>query len=141
MHTGSHSSSPVQIKRARIEIIPLIDIMFFLLASFMLVSLTMINVKAVKVDLPNANSAVQNNNPDFTVISIDADGQVYLDEKKVTPDELSDKLGKLYVRSHESRIFVSCDKKAKYGAAVTVLAAVRLAGFQKVGFEMKPESK
>jgi biopolymer transport protein ExbD len=41
MH-GRHSSSPVPIKRARIEIIPLIDIMFFLLAAFMLVSLTMI---------------------------------------------------------------------------------------------------
>ena len=40
MHGSSHSSSPVPIKKARIEIIPLIDIMFFLLASFMLVSLS-----------------------------------------------------------------------------------------------------
>ncbi len=42
---------------ARIEIIPLIDIMFFLLASFMLVSLSMVNLKSVKVNLPTATSA------------------------------------------------------------------------------------
>jgi biopolymer transport protein ExbD len=59
MH-GSHSSSPVLIKKARIEIIPLIDIMFFLLASFMLVSLTMMNMKAIDVNLPQV---IVNENP------------------------------------------------------------------------------
>jgi biopolymer transport protein ExbD len=47
MHASSHSSSPVQIKKARIEIITLIDIMFFMLASLMLVSFKMINNKAI----------------------------------------------------------------------------------------------
>lgn len=50
MRISSHRSSPVPIKRARIEIIPLIDIMFFLLAAFMLVSLTMINMKGIDVN-------------------------------------------------------------------------------------------
>ncbi len=43
---------------ARIEIIPLIDIMFFLLAAFMLVSLSMVNMKSVKVNLPTATTAI-----------------------------------------------------------------------------------
>jgi biopolymer transport protein ExbD len=60
MYGGSHSSSPVPIKRARIEIIPLIDIMFFLLAACMLVSLTMINMKGIDVNLPTATSAQLN---------------------------------------------------------------------------------
>ena len=42
---------------ARIEIIPLIDIMFFLLAAFMLVSLSMVNMKSVKVNLPTSTTA------------------------------------------------------------------------------------
>ena len=82
MH-GSHSSSPVLIKKARIEIIPLIDIMFFLLASFMLVSLTMINMKAIEVNLPTATSAQPNTKPDFIIVSVDALGDFYFEKEKV----------------------------------------------------------
>ena len=52
-----HISSPVHGKHARIEIIPLIDIMFFLLASFMMVSLSMTKVENIQVDLPPAIAA------------------------------------------------------------------------------------
>ena len=60
-------STPVPIKKARIEIIPLIDIMFFLLASFMLVSLSMINMKGVDVNLPTAKAAEPNEKPDLLI--------------------------------------------------------------------------
>jgi biopolymer transport protein ExbD len=138
MH-GSHSSTPVPIKRARIEIIPLIDIMFFLLASFMLVSLTMINMKGIDVSLPTAQSAVQNNKPDFTLISIDAVGDIYVDKVKSAEDDLLDQFLKpLYTKNHDSRIFIRCDKAATYDKLVFVLDKVRLAGLQKVGLEIKP---
>ena len=79
MHASRHIS-PVPIKKARIEIIPLIDIMFFLLASFMLVSLTMINMKGIDVNLPTATSAQPNSKPDFTLVSIDALMDMYDEE-------------------------------------------------------------
>ncbi len=63
---------------ARIEIIPLIDIMFFLLASFMLVSLSMVNLKSVKVNLPTATTATLETKNDFASISVDKAGAVYL---------------------------------------------------------------
>ena len=56
--------SPFPHKKARIEIIPLIDIMFFLLASFMLASLSMIKLESVKMDLPNATMAKRDFKPE-----------------------------------------------------------------------------
>src|ERR1035441_9367605 len=73
---------------ARIEIIPLIDIMFFLLASFMLVSLSMVNLKSVKVNLPTATTATLETKNDFLSISVDKDGAVYLDKQPLGANEL-----------------------------------------------------
>lgn len=66
---------------ARIEIIPLIDIMFFLLASFMLVSLSMVNMKSVKVNLPTATTATADTKKDFIDLSITKAGLVFMDKK------------------------------------------------------------
>ena len=136
MH-GSHSSSPVPIKRARIEIIPLIDIMFFLLASFMLVSLTMINMKGIDVNLPTATSAQPNNKPDFSMISVDAIGDIYFEKEKVDKDDVLPRLQKMYEANHDVRIFIRADKDATYENIVFVLDKVRTAGIQKVGLEIK----
>jgi len=134
---GRHSSSPVPIKRARIEIIPLIDIMFFLLAAFMLVSLTMINMKGIDVNLPTATSAQANNLPDFTIVSIDALLDIYFEKEKVAKEDVLPRLQKLYDANHNIRIFVRADKDATYENVVFVLDKARTAGIQKVGLEIK----
>jgi biopolymer transport protein ExbD len=134
---GRHSSSPVPIKRARIEIIPLIDIMFFLLAAFMLVSLTMINMKGIDVNLPTATSAQANNLPDFTIVSIDALLDIYFEKEKVAKEDVLPRLQKLYDANHNVRIFVRADKDATYENVVFVLDKARTAGIQKVGLEIK----
>ena len=136
MH-GRHSSSPVPIKRARIEIIPLIDIMFFLLAAFMLVSLTMINMKGIDVNLPTASSAQANSLPDFTIVSIDALMDIYFEKEKVAKEDVLPRLQKLYDSNHDVRIFVRADKDATYENVVFVLDKARTAGIQKVGLEIK----
>jgi biopolymer transport protein ExbD len=133
----SHSSSPVQIKRARIEIIPLIDIMFFLLASFMLVSLTMINMKGIDVNLPTATSSQPNNKPDFTMVSIDALMDIYFEKEKVPKEDVLPRLQKLYDANHDVRVFIRADKDATYETVVYVLDKARTAGIQKVGLEIK----
>src|ERR1700759_2759894 len=137
MQIGRHSSSPVPIKRARIEIIPLIDIMFFLLAAFMLVSLTMINMKGIDVNLPTATSAQPNNLPDFTIVSIDALLDIYFEKEKVAKEDVLPRLQKLYDANHNIRIFVRADKDATYENVVFVLDKARTAGIQKVGLEIK----
>jgi biopolymer transport protein ExbD len=137
MHGSSHSSSPVPIKKARIEIIPLIDIMFFLLASFMLVSLTMINMKGIDVNLPTATSAQPNSKPDFTIVSIDALMDIYFEKEHVAKENVLPKFQALYDKNHDVRIFIRADKDATYETVVFVLDKARSAGIQKVGLEIK----
>src|SRR6266481_8134836 len=136
MHGSSHSS-PVLIKKARLEIIPLIDIMFFLLASFMLVSLTMINMKAIDVALPTATSAQPNTKPDFTMVSIDALMDIYFEKEKVPKENVLSNFQALYEKNHDVRIFIRADKDATYETVVYVLDKARTAGIQKVGLEIK----
>jgi len=139
MHGSSHSS-PVLIKKARLEIIPLIDIMFFLLASFMLVSLTMINMKAIDVALPTAASAQPNTKPDFIIVSIDALMDIYFEKEKVPREEVLSKFQDLYSKNHDVRIYLRADKGANYDTVMFVLDSLRTAGIQKVGLEVKPNA-
>jgi biopolymer transport protein ExbD len=81
-------NSPIPPKKARIEIIPLIDIMFFLLACFMLVSLSMTQMRGMKVALPSAVTATPENKSDFHAITIDAIGNLYLEKKQLAMDAL-----------------------------------------------------
>src|ERR1051325_4052296 len=85
------SKIPVE-SEARIEIIPLIDIMFFLLAAFMLVSLSMVNMKSVKVNLPTATTASIDTKKDFINLSIDRTGAIFLDKQPMGANELAQQL-------------------------------------------------
>ncbi|MBV9489192.1 MAG: biopolymer transporter ExbD [Verrucomicrobia bacterium] len=112
--------------------------MFFLLASFMLVSLTMINMKGIDVNLPTATSAQQNSTPDFTLISIDLNNDIYFDKEKVPREDVLARLQDLYNRNHNVRVFIRCDRDVTYENVVFVLDKARTAGIQKVGLEIKP---
>ena len=76
-------ASPIPHKKARIEIIPLIDIMFFLLASFMMVSLSQVHMKGMKVNLPTGQSGEAQSKEDYISVSVDKDGYTYFDKEKI----------------------------------------------------------
>jgi biopolymer transport protein ExbD len=122
---------------ARIEIIPLIDIMFFLLASFMLVSLSMVNLKSVKVNLPTATTATLEMKNDFISLSVDRGGTVYFDKLPVAPNELAQRLRVWHQTNENVRVFISGDKDARHGDVIRVLDIVRSAGIEKVAFEIR----
>jgi biopolymer transport protein ExbD len=127
---------------ARIEIIPLIDIMFFLLASFMLVSLSMVNLKTMKVNLPTAKSATPEPRRDFVDISVDRSGEVFLNKKQVSDDnQLIADLVSLRQANPLVRIIISGDAEARHGDVIHVLDLVRLAGVDKVAFEIQPSAQ
>ncbi|MCI0534348.1 MAG: biopolymer transporter ExbD [Verrucomicrobiales bacterium] len=125
---------------ARIEIIPLIDIMFFLLAAFMLVSLSMVNLKTVKVNLPTATTATPEAKRDLISISIDKAGLAYLDAKPIGNNELAIALSALLKTNSEPRVFISGDRDARHGDVIRVLDLVRATGIQKVAFEIRESS-
>ena len=122
---------------ARIEIIPLIDIMFFLLAAFMLVSLSMVNLRSVKVNLPTATTANADTKKDFINISIDRSGAIFLNQQPVGPNELVQQLTVIKRTNANLRVFISGDKDARHGDVITALDLVRSLGIEKVAFEIR----
>jgi biopolymer transport protein ExbD len=121
---------------ARIEIIPLIDIMFFLLAAFMLVSLSMTHVKRVPINLPTASTAQEETTAPPIQIAIDAEGVTTWDSKVVTISEITERL-KAAVAGGETRVMISADAETRHRQVVGVLDAVKAAGVEKVGIETR----
>ena len=132
---------PAENAEARIEIIPLIDIMFFLLAAFMLVSLSMVNLKGVKVNLPTSTHASTETKKDFVDVSVDKTGGVYLDKAPVGDNELVRNLVEAQKAKPNLRVFISGDKDARHGDMIHVLDLVHSAGIDEVAFEIRPPTK
>jgi biopolymer transport protein ExbD len=131
--------NPFPAKKARIEIIPLIDIMFFLLASFMMASLTMIRMQSIKMDLPTATMATRDFKPDILNIAVDKAGDVYIEKRPVTVAELQNVLSNRYRLNTNAPVYISGDKDALHGAVIRVLDIVRREGIQKVSFAITPQ--
>jgi len=135
------SRLPAEAPEARIEIIPLIDIMFFLLAAFMLVSLSMVSLKGVKVNLPTATTATTETKKEFITISVDKAGLAYLDAKPLGDHELVTALTARHQADASVRVFISGDKDSRHGDMMHVLDLVRSAGIEKVAFETREPAK
>ena len=127
-------NSPVKRKRCRIEIIPLIDIMFFLLASFMMVSLQMERTQNIKVNLPPASMAAADYKPDMLNIAVDKDGGVWLEKQPINLADLRQVLSNRFRLDTNLPVYVSADAETQEGAMSDVLSLVRGAGVQKVAF-------
>ena len=103
-------SSPVPHKRARIEIIPLIDIMFFLLASFMMVSLSQTHMKGIRVNLPDAIAPPPSQVKDYVSIKIQEGNAVYFDNQYVSDDQVLPRLFEMYRANPDIKVSISASK-------------------------------
>jgi biopolymer transport protein ExbD len=126
--------SPVRRKHSRIEIIPLIDIMFFLLAAFMMVSLRMDRTQNIKVNLPSATQARHDFKPDMLNLAVDKAGALWLEKKQISLMELSTVLSNRFRSDTNLPVYISGDRDTLHGDMVNVYEAVRSAGIQKVAF-------
>lgn len=122
---------------ARIEIIPLIDIMFFLLAAFMLVSLSMVNQRNIQVNLPTATAATPETKKNLINIAIDQAGVAYVDGKPMGHNELAAQLSAWQQTNRTARVFVRGDRAARHGDVVRVLDLVRSAGIENIAVEVR----
>jgi biopolymer transport protein ExbD len=132
--------SPLPHRKARIEIIPLIDIMFFLLAAFMMASLSMIKLQSIKMDLPTATMAKRDFKPDIVNISVDKIGDIYIEKKAVNVVELQSYLSNKFRVNTNVPVYISGDKDATHGAVIRVLDLVRREGIQKVSFAIAAQA-
>lgn len=132
--------SPFPHKKARIEIIPLIDIMFFLLASFMMASLSMMRLQAIKMDLPTATTAKRDFKPDIVNIAVDKLGNLSIDKKAMNLLDVRSYLSNALLKNTNVPVYISGDKDATHGMIINVLDIVRREGIQKVSFAISPPS-
>lgn len=125
-------------EEARIEIVPLIDIMFFLLASFMMVSLSMTQIHRVNLKLPVSSSAVADNRTPPIHLAVDEHGIATWDGVVVTPGEITRRLTEMKP-DENTRVLIGADQNCRHQHVLGVLDAVRAARVDKVGFETKIE--
>ena len=132
--------TPIPHRKARIEIIPLIDIMFFLLASFMMVSLSQVHMKGIKVMLPTGQSGETQSKRDYISVSVDKDGRPYFDKNEMSYDDLFAKLKQVYAENPDAKVFVRGDRETVHGNIIRVLDILRATGFYKIAFEIRSEA-
>jgi len=131
--------SPIPKKHARIEIIPLIDIMFFLLASFMMVSLSQTHMKGIRVNLPpmNAQPPPPNQPKDYVSIRVTEGHTVYIDNVAYNDEDILPYLFQLHKQNPQVKVSISAEQLALHGDVITLLDRVRSAEIEKVGYQVK----
>lgn len=113
-----------------INITPLVDVMLVLLIIFM-VTAPMLTV-GVPVDLPKTQAAQMNDSVEPLVVSVNAKGEIYIQEALVPMPALIDRLKAITSNNVEAKIYVRGDRKISYGKVMEVMGAIAAAGFQKV---------
>jgi biopolymer transport protein ExbD len=135
MHGGGGGTGPGGKKRARIEIIPLIDVIFFLLATFVLFTLSLNKSNGVSVKLPTAVTS-EPRDPNGTVtISVTDEGTVAWNKDLITLDEFTQRLLNEKRVNPDVRILINGDERAFFAQAIYVVDEARKAGFTRVYFE------
>src|SRR5579862_959559 len=124
-------------RHGRIEIIPMIDVMFFLLVTFMLASLSMQSLHSVPVDLPRGEAAALQPQQPVT-LTITGNSQIYLDSTLVTLDTLAETL-KSMLHAPDSDVVVAADNGAAAGTMVQSMIQARRAGVEHFLIAVKRE--
>ena len=123
-------------KKARIEIIPLIDVIFFLLATFVLFTLSLNRIQSVPIDLPFTG---RNDGPppEIVTIQVSADGALYWNTVAIEMDELPIRIATLKSTTADPKVMLASDDKARFGATIIVLDELRKADIRKFSVETK----
>lgn len=126
-----------QRRRGRIEIIPMIDVMFFLLATFMLASLSLQNLHSLAVNLPQGQAApLEVPNP--ITLTVTREGELLLNDTRVTLDTLAATL-RPHLQGPTPRVIVAADSAAPSGIVVQAMLRAREAGAEHFLFAVKPK--
>ena len=126
-------------KKARIEIIPLIDVIFFLLATFVLFTLSLNRIQSVPVDLPVAGEPGPNTPKptDLLTIQVSDQGNIYWNRELIDIDEVPARLEQYKKQVDIPRVLVAGDDKCKWGVSVQVIDEIRKANIEKFSMETR----
>ena len=135
MHGGGGGTGPGGIKKARIEIIPLIDVIFFLLATFVLFTITLNKSNGPKVELPQSTSSEPRDPAGTVTITVTADGLIVWDKDPVTMGDFLTRITQFKQQEPDGRVLINGDERALFAQALYVFEEVRKAGFNKIFIE------
>jgi biopolymer transport protein ExbD len=123
-----------EIKKAKIEIVPLIDVVFFLLATFVMVSLSMTRNQGMQVPLPSAASASKmDDDAKAVTITVQSNGEIFFNKDKISMAQLPFKLQTLKASQKDPKVVVNGAADAGFKDIVAVLDEARKIGIAKVG--------
>lgn len=126
------------LKRARIEIIPMIDTMFFLLVFFMLASLAMSYQYTLPVNLPQA-AGISDKPQHIITLTVTNDEKLFLDKEPIgSPAEAARQLTRRSQGDKQIAVIINADSGVKHGRVVEVMDAVRQSGLQKIAIAVNP---
>ena len=128
------------VKKARIEIIPMIDTIFFLLVFFMISTLSMSQYKGMPVNLPKAASG-QQAPAESAAITINKESQIFLDKQPVGKTALADSLRQLLVKNPDMLVIINADDGVHHGEVVEVMDIVRTANVARMAIAVKPREQ
>ena len=120
-----------------INVVPLVDVVLVLLIIFMVTAPMM--VQGLDVKLPETDAGTLKQNDDLLMLSITAQGKIYLDEFPVPVDGLGDKIKNITGRRPKTQVYLRADRDVPYGVVVQVLAETRRAGVENLGMVTEPE--
>ena len=127
-------------EKARIEIIPMIDVIFFLLVFFMISALSMTINRGLPVNLPKAASSQKDLRESFNV-TVTQDGTLFLNKEQTSMAELGQQVKAGLEKDPELVVIVSGDDQASHGAIVSVMDEVRLAGVSRLAIAVRSERR
>jgi len=127
-------------EKARIEIIPMIDVIFFLLVFFMISTLSMTINGGLPVNLPKAATSQKDLHDSFN-ITVTQDGTIFLNKEPTSLPELGQRVKTGLEQEPELVVIINADDRALHGAIVAVMDEVRLAGVSRLAIAVKPERR
>jgi biopolymer transport protein ExbD len=126
------------LKKARIEIIPMIDTIFFLLVFFMISTLSMSRFTGVQVNLPKAASGSPPRT-ETVVISLTKDNQLIFNKTQIPVDSLRESLTTELAKNPELLVVINADEGVEHGKVVEIMDQARQTGASKLSIAVKPK--
>ncbi len=124
---------------SEINVTPLVDVMLVLLIVFMIAA-PLLSV-GVPVELPKTDAKSLPSDQEPITITVDAQGNVFLQDTPVTPDVLVERLVAVAGNGYDERIYLRADESSDYGAVMKVMAKINAAGFSNLGLVTDPVSQ
>jgi biopolymer transport protein TolR len=132
MAFGRLSSRPAEAPMSEINVTPLVDVMLVLLVIFILTAPLM--TSAIRLDLPQSESAEPGAAPQAMVLAVNAQGQWFLNDQPIAENALREQLAKAARRNPLTELELRADASVPYGRVVEAMGLAQKAGLSRIGF-------